>query len=101
MAFLTSLTANQDSWFESVSPIDRTATEADVIRSDPVSISNEPKVSKNRPCDACRKRKSRCVVNEGAAKCVLCEFRSHDCTFLENILPRKRKSLRCEDEPDR
>ena len=52
---------------------------------------------KNRPCDACRKRKSRCVINDGAIKCVLCEFRSHDCTFVEDIPPRKRKSVYEED----
>ncbi|PSS07120.1 hypothetical protein M430DRAFT_193146 [Amorphotheca resinae ATCC 22711] len=26
---------------------------------------------KDRPCDACRRRKSRCVINEGQTSCVL------------------------------
>lgn len=29
---------------------------------------------RERPCDACRRRKSRCVIHEGAVLCVLCEF---------------------------
>jgi hypothetical protein len=46
---------------------------------------------RERPCDACRRRKSRCVINEGAALCVLCEFHKQECTFVQSPLPRKRK----------
>ena len=46
---------------------------------------------KDRPCDACRRRKSRCVVNEGQTSCVLCQFHTQDCTFLQSPQPRKRK----------
>lgn len=46
---------------------------------------------RERPCDACRRRKSRCVVHEGAALCVLCEFHKQECTFVQSPLPRKRK----------
>jgi hypothetical protein len=46
---------------------------------------------KDRPCDACRRRKSKCVIHEGETACVLCKFHTQDCTFLENPQPRKRK----------
>ncbi|KAF1969844.1 hypothetical protein BU23DRAFT_230956 [Bimuria novae-zelandiae CBS 107.79] len=46
---------------------------------------------RERPCDACRRRKSRCVIHEGAVLCVLCEFHKQECTFLQSPLPRKRK----------
>ena len=46
---------------------------------------------KERPCDACRKRKSRCVMHEGQSACVLCQFHSQDCTFVQSPQPRKRK----------
>lgn len=46
---------------------------------------------RERPCDACRRRKSRCVIHEGAVLCVLCEFHKQDCTFVQSPLPRKRK----------
>ena len=34
-----------------------------------------------RPCDACRKRKTRCVPKDGGEKCVHCELRGSSCTF--------------------
>jgi len=34
-----------------------------------------------RPCDACRRKKTRCVVKDAADVCVLCEMRSITCTF--------------------
>jgi hypothetical protein len=43
------------------------------------------------PCDACRRRKSRCVPT-GATFCVLCEFHKQQCTFDQHHLPRKRRS---------
>lgn len=48
---------------------------------------------RERPCDACRRRKSRCVIHEGAALCVLCEFHKQECTFVQSPLPRKRKAV--------
>ncbi|KAL1590205.1 hypothetical protein WHR41_01159 [Cladosporium halotolerans] len=45
---------------------------------------------RERPCDGCRRRKSKCVLQEGR-RCVLCEFHKQDCTFVENAQPRKRK----------
>ena len=46
---------------------------------------------RERPCDACRRRKSRCVIHEGAVLCVLCDFHKQECTFVQSPLPRKRK----------
>ncbi|KAF3200243.1 Fungal specific transcription factor [Orbilia oligospora] len=46
---------------------------------------------KDRPCDACRRRKSRCVMNEDSSVCVLCQFHKQDCTFLQSPQPRKRR----------
>lgn len=46
---------------------------------------------KDRPCDACRRRKSRCVIHEGQSSCVLCQFHTQDCTFVQSPQPRKRK----------
>ena len=65
------------------------------------SILHTPRSSQNRPCDACRRRKSRCVLNEGAVKCVLCDFHAQECTFIEKMPSRKRKYTGCEDEVDR
>lgn len=45
---------------------------------------------KERPCDGCRKRKSKCVLQD-SRRCVLCEFHKQDCTFVEKAQPRKRK----------
>ncbi len=49
--------------------------------------------SKSRPCDACRRRKSRCVLKDGALKCVLCDFHNQACTYLQTPQARKRKSV--------
>lgn len=45
---------------------------------------------KERPCDGCRRRKSKCVLQE-SRRCVLCEFHKQECTFVEKAQPRKRK----------
>lgn len=48
----------------------------------------------DRPCDVCRKRKSKCVVKPGSTTCILCEFHNQACTFDEQPIPRgKRKAL--------
>ena len=56
----------------------------------PPSITNT-RSRRDRPCDACRRRKSRCVLNEGTTVCVLCRFHNQDCTFLQSPQPRKRR----------
>ncbi|KAK9367293.1 transcriptional activator protein DAL81 [Lipomyces kononenkoae] len=51
---------------------------------------NSGGTTRERPCDACRKRKVRCLLTEESATCVLCKSRSLECTFLQDP-PRKRK----------
>jgi hypothetical protein len=37
-----------------------------------------------RPCDACKRRKQRCVFREGQDEiCVMCEFQNVPCTFID------------------
>ncbi|KAF2754119.1 hypothetical protein EJ05DRAFT_489381 [Pseudovirgaria hyperparasitica] len=55
------------------------------------SDGNNARARRERPCDACRRRKSRCVIHEGQILCVLCEFHKQDCTFVQDPQPRKRK----------
>lgn len=53
------------------------------------SARNRPR----RPCDACRKRKSRCEISEGETICVLCKFHRQNCLFQENPQPRKKRKI--------
>jgi hypothetical protein len=66
-----------------------------LVQGKPVSTAAGPvaniRTRRERPCDACRRRKSRCVIHEGAVLCVLCEFHKQECTFVQSPLPRKRK----------
>lgn len=52
---------------------------------------------KDRPCDSCRRRKSRCVIDANESACVLCKFHKQDCTFLANPVARKRKATDSDD----
>ncbi len=45
----------------------------------------------DRACDACQRRKSRCVINLDSASCVMCDFHNQACTFVEGTVPRKQK----------
>ncbi|GIZ46083.1 hypothetical protein CKM354_000922200 [Cercospora kikuchii] len=45
---------------------------------------------RSRPCDACRRRKSKCVTEDGSSICVLCRFHGQACTYIEAPQPRKR-----------
>jgi hypothetical protein len=49
-----------------------------------------------RPCDICRKRKSRCAKEPDQEKCVLCTFHNRECTFNDAPLPRRKRA----DFPD-
>ncbi|KAF2459996.1 fungal-specific transcription factor domain-containing protein [Lineolata rhizophorae] len=59
----------------------------------PVGAVSNIRSRRERPCDACRRRKSRCVIHEGAVLCVLCEFHKQECTFVQSPQPRKRKPV--------
>ncbi|KAH8817046.1 transcriptional activator protein DAL81 [Xylogone sp. PMI_703] len=51
----------------------------------------QPRAQKERPCDACRRRKIRCIrVLADPDLCALCQSRSESCTFVQDP-PRKRK----------
>lgn len=53
---------------------------------------------RDRPCDACRRRKSRCILLEGSESCVLCHSRSEECTFVQ--IPQRRKRRRDEESSE-
>jgi hypothetical protein len=55
---------------------------------------------RDRPCDACRRRKSRCEIKPGSSLSVLCEFHHQDCTFIQDPQPRKRKAALAGDGAD-
>lgn len=61
----------------------------------PSSSAETSSVTKpDRPCDVCRRRKSKCVVKPGSTTCILCEFHNQVCTFDEQPVPRgKRKAV--------
>jgi len=46
---------------------------------------------RERPCDACRRRKSKCVATDGQNNCAACGLHGQDCTYLEDPQPRKRR----------
>ena len=73
------LRANQKSM--SSTPINKTPAK-------PVPI---PRGKRERPCDACRRRKSKCVVTEGSKICAACGVHEQECTYIEDPQPRKRK----------
>ncbi|KAK9243741.1 fungal-specific transcription factor domain-containing protein [Lipomyces tetrasporus] len=53
---------------------------------------------KSRPCDSCRRRKSRCFVPPNDDSCVLCRFRKQECTFLEGPKPRRKRDAQSTGE---
>ncbi|MCJ1313057.1 hypothetical protein MMC25_006733 [Agyrium rufum] len=50
-----------------------------------------PRGRRERPCDACRRRKSKCVVTDGRNPCAACAIHNQECTYVEDPQPRKRK----------
>ncbi|KAF2791928.1 hypothetical protein K505DRAFT_247821 [Melanomma pulvis-pyrius CBS 109.77] len=63
----------------------------------PNEFANGNKIRSRRPCDSCRRRKSRCEL-DGAPPCVLCRFHRQECTFNEEPQPRKRKAASPSEE---
>lgn len=57
----------------------------------PAPLSSAGTSKTTRPCDICRKRKTRCVTEPGKEKCILCIFHNRECTYLYRPQPRKRK----------
>ncbi|KAJ5061979.1 nitrogen regulatory protein OTam [Bipolaris maydis] len=58
-----------------------------------INFQNTPKARSRRPCDPCRRRKSRCEKPDDHQPCLLCRFHHQECTFNENPPPRKRRAL--------
>ena len=71
------------------------ATSTAISPRDCNSTTSSPSTGKRRPCDACRKRKSRCEFNHGDTACVLCRFHRQSCLFNENPQPRKKCKINC------
>jgi hypothetical protein len=61
-------------------------------------IATAAKTRSRRPCDSCRRRKSRCDVIDAGPPCVLCRFHRQDCTFIEEPQPRKRRAVAFNNE---
>lgn len=60
--------------------------------SQPVKEQKLVRGRRERPCDACRKRKSKCVTHEGQNNvCAACIVHGQDCTYIEDPQPRKRR----------
>ncbi|KAJ4377415.1 Fungal specific transcription factor [Neocucurbitaria cava] len=59
----------------------------------PAELPNGAKIRARRPCDPCRRRKSRCEVVGGSPPCLLCRFHRQDCTFNDDPQPRKRRAV--------
>ncbi|KAI9741070.1 MAG: Fungal specific transcription factor [Cirrosporium novae-zelandiae] len=69
-------------------------SQQNMARSKSISARGEPqniRARRDRPCDCCRRRRSRCVIHEGNARCLSCQTHDWDCTFVESPQPRKRK----------
>ncbi|KAK7064416.1 Zn(2)-C6 fungal-type domain-containing protein [Favolaschia claudopus] len=54
-----------------------------------VQLSRPFRSRKNRPCDGCRRAKSRCAIPQAGPPCVECQQMNKQCTFDE--LPPERK----------
>lgn len=57
----------------------------------------------NRPCDPCRRRKTRCITENGSAQCSVCLYRDTTCTYEESPperpLPRRPSSATTTTSP--
>ncbi|CCE87198.1 Piso0_005741 [Millerozyma farinosa CBS 7064] len=70
--------------------IEAMGTSSDSLKGMANIPSNQQKGSKQRrPCDRCRKRKTKCVVMPEAKNCVQCEAKSLTCTFIGQAIKRK------------
>jgi hypothetical protein len=48
----------------------------------------QPAQRSSRPCDLCRRRKTRCLIESGEVSCSVCQQRRNECTFKEEA-PRR------------
>ncbi|KAG7736157.1 hypothetical protein KL923_004866 [Ogataea haglerorum] len=55
---------------------------------------------KNRPCDLCRKKRMACLREDNMTRCLPCELRKLDCTYvLEPVKKRKRSNETADEAP--
>ncbi|KAF8910703.1 hypothetical protein CPB85DRAFT_676166 [Mucidula mucida] len=74
------------------SPTNKTSGSAKSTPNDdppPVTLARPFRSRKNRPCDGCRRAKTRCAIVVVGTPCVECQHTRKKCTFDE--LPRQRK----------
>lgn len=48
-----------------------------------------PRPKQRRPCDYCRRRKTKCVIEPGSNNCVQCKSKNTACTYNNNASKRK------------
>ncbi|KAK9384559.1 fungal-specific transcription factor domain-containing protein [Lipomyces mesembrius] len=76
----------------SQNPVSSTATTSAAAAA-AASNANRPFYTRNRrerPCDGCRRRKTRCLRPEGAVVCTMCVSHDEVCTFILEPPPRRR-----------
>jgi Fungal specific transcription factor domain./Fungal Zn(2)-Cys(6) binuclear cluster domain. len=84
---------------------DKSTQEKDEIPIE-TKIENPPKSKARRPCDHCRRRKTKCVIIPNTSNCVQCESKSVTCTYTIQAMKRKATDMdspsnkRKNDTPD-
>lgn len=56
------------------------------------AVSNNDIIRRDRPCDACRRRKMRCHPTTDVNACILCQSHSQSCSFVQDP-PRKKRRV--------
>ncbi|KAK4195544.1 fungal-specific transcription factor domain-containing protein [Triangularia verruculosa] len=59
----------------------------------PSATSTRPANRPERPCDTCRKRKSKCAKAPGQDRCILCEFHDRACTYQDAHQQRRKRDV--------
>lgn len=54
---------------------------------------------KHRPCDACRRRRIGCIKDAGSDNCITCKVRNINCSYNEEPLKKKKKSIPSPEAP--
>lgn len=62
---------------------------SDKLQPNTKTPTNEPKTKQRRPCDHCRRKKTKCVIIPGTNNCAQCETKSLTCTYIGQAAKRK------------
>ncbi|CEH16928.1 hypothetical protein CBOM_03012 [Ceraceosorus bombacis] len=97
------MSAHRDAWMDTdkadkASPAGQSSDGIGSLKSsprmDPVPAGSEGarpyRSRKERPCDLCRRRKGRCIIEEVGQRCQACNAAGKDCTFQMDPTPRSR-----------